>query len=425
MVFPEDGVYGYYIRNRWYIRHYLEPIPDPLHVFWIPCDEPMRFPQDEVQVFLSCLAKRNNMYVVANIGDIQTCPIGDPQCPADGVYQYNTNVACDRHGRFLAKYHKQNRYIEPQFNAPTHPEYKYFDTEFGRFGLIVCNDINFFDPVMELIRDHNITDIAFPTAYPDTLPLFTLLGYASSFAVGHSINLLAANLRVPSDASAHVHGSGMFTPAGAVKYVYDTISNHSILLIADVPVNVKDNSMKLSCDFNPIIFGHPEMKAQVHSEFKSEITKDWYDFVILKGASGTITLCQMGFCCFLHYHRTESPDMYAFGVFSGLHKIYGPLYEQVCLLTKCASHDPHSCGQPVVTANTFFDALHLKANFSSPFIQPQMLLAGPFNKLELPPVGSFHYGPNGLSGSATVKPLIQASLFGRVYRKDCLTCYGG
>ena len=425
MVFPEDGLYGYYIRDRWYIRHYLEPIPDPLHVLWVPCDEPMRFPQDEVQVFLSCLAKRNNMYVVANMGDIQTCPVGDPQCPADGVYQYNTNVAYDRYGRFIAKYHKQNRYIEPQFNAPTHPEYIYFDTEFGRFGLIVCNDISYFDPVVELVRDHNVTDIVYPTAWPDYLPLFTLLGGASSFAVGHSVNLLASNLHLPTNTGGSIHGSGLFTPGGAVDYIYDTVANHSLLVVADVPVNIKANTPKLPCDFNPHIFGHPEMKAQVHSEFKSEISKNWFDFVIIKGKEGTITLCQMGFCCFLHYQRAETPEMYAFGVFNGLHKIYGPIYIQVCILTKCLSHDPLSCGKPVISAGTHFDTFHMKANFSSPFIYPQILLSGPFNKLYLPPVGSFHYGHDGLTAAATVKPLIQASLMGRVYRKDCLTCYGG
>ena len=72
------------------------------------------------------------------MGDIQKCLFGiDPNCPKDGRYQYNTNVVYDRNGLFIAKYHKQNRYYEPQFNAPTHPEYEWFDTPFGRFGLIV------------------------------------------------------------------------------------------------------------------------------------------------------------------------------------------------------------------------------------------------------------------------------------------------
>ena len=421
MVFPEDGLYGYYIRNRWYIRHYLEPIPDPLNVFWIPCNEPMRFPQDEVQVFLSCLAKRNNMYIVANMGDIQACQPGDPQCPTDGFYQYNTNVAYDRDGKLIAKYHKQNRYYEPQFNAPVHPEHSYFDTDFGRFGLIVCNDIMFFDPVIELIRKYNVTDIVFPTAWSDYLPLYTLLGYISSFATGHSVNVLAANIREPTVPTRHFHGSGMFTPAGAVKYIYDTVSQTGHLLIADVLVNIR-TAVNLPCDANPMIFGHPEMTALVDSEFKAALHKDWYDFVIIKGAVGTITVCQLDFCCYLHYERTSMTETYAFGVFSGVHMIFGPIYQQICVLTRCPTDDPQSCGQPVASASTHFAALHMKGSFESPFVQPLMILSGPFNKLELPPIGSFQYGPNGYSSAVTGKPLIHAALICRVYRKDCMTC---
>ena len=421
MVFPEDGLYGYLIRNRLYIRHYMEPIPDPVLVTWVPCDEPMRFPQDEVQVFLSCLAKRNSMYIVANMGDIQACLSGDPHCKSDGVYLYNTNVAYDRQGRFIAKYHKQNRYIEPQFNAPTYPEYAFFDTEFGRFGLIVCNDLMFYDPVLELIRKHNVTDIVFPTAWPDTPPLYTLLGYASSFAVGHSVNLLAASLRV---SGSNLHGSGMFSPGGAIKYVYDKVTAGGILLISDVPVNTRMVA-NLPCDVNPLIFGVPEMAMVVPPEFKSVVLGDWYDFVTLNGLAGTVTICQKGFCCFLQYERANTLETYAFGVFSGLHKPYGPIYQQVCIVTKCATDDTQSCGQPVYSASTHFTALHMKGDFSSPFIQPQIILSGPFSKLELPPIGSFSYNVNGLKSAPTVKPLIHATLLARVYRKDCMTCYAG
>ncbi|WAR08721.1 VNN1-like protein, partial [Mya arenaria] len=147
MVFPEDGIYGYVIKERHVIRWYLEPVPDPKLVDWIPCDEPMRFPQDEVQVYLSCRAKRNNMYVVANMGDIKKCHARvDPNCKPDGFYQFNSNVAYDRHRKFIAK-------------------------------------------------NHVVTDIGFPTAWSITLPYCSAIGYTMSFSVGHQLS--GGNIRYP------------------------------------------------------------------------------------------------------------------------------------------------------------------------------------------------------------------------------------
>lgn len=421
MVFGEDSLYGYHMRYRHVIKHYLEPIPDPTVIMWNPCNEPMRFPQDEIQVELSCMAKRNKMYIVANMGDIQLCEPGDPRCPKEGWYQYNTNVAYDKEGNFIARYHKQNRYLEPQFNSPAHPQHVYFDTKFGRFGLVICNDIIFYDPIVELIREYNVTDIIFPTAWPEALPLYSSIGFVSSFAVGHNVNVLHANIRDPHNRDVFVYGSGLYTPVGPVKYVYDPISPTGILIIGDVPINVKLPE-KIPCDVNPLMFGHPNMKAVALPEFKAEIFKDWYNFVRVKGTEGTVTVCQDGFCCYLNYNKAQSYETYAFGVFSGIQTAYKPMFKQVCILLKCKTKNPLSCGQYVLNAHTHFSHFHIKGSFSSPFIQPQIVLSGPGYQLDLPPIGGFKYDATGLTGSATKKPLIHAALIGRVYRKDCMTC---
>lgn len=44
---------------------------------------------------LSCMARRNNLYLVANMADLQPCPLStDPSssCPPDGHWQFNTDV---------------------------------------------------------------------------------------------------------------------------------------------------------------------------------------------------------------------------------------------------------------------------------------------------------------------------------------------
>lgn len=43
---------------------------------------------------LSCMARRYQLYLVANMGDLQPCPLAaaPSSCPPDGRWQFNTNV---------------------------------------------------------------------------------------------------------------------------------------------------------------------------------------------------------------------------------------------------------------------------------------------------------------------------------------------
>ncbi|KFW97496.1 Vascular non-inflammatory molecule 3, partial [Phalacrocorax carbo] len=104
IVTPEDGIYGWRF-TRETIYPYLEDIPDPA-VNWIPCTDPTRFAPAPVQERLSCMARNNSIYVVANIGDKKPCNSSDPGCPSDGRYQYNTDVVFDPEGKLVARYHK-------------------------------------------------------------------------------------------------------------------------------------------------------------------------------------------------------------------------------------------------------------------------------------------------------------------------------
>ena len=197
IVFPEDGLYGYNFSTRAAIKPFLETIPDPLQVQWSACSDPDRFSSTEVQRELSCMAKNNSIYLVANMGDLQPCDAGtDTNCPPDGNYQYNTAVAFDPNGTLVARYHKRHLFYEGQFNTPE-PKSVYFDTPFGRFGLFVCFDVMFQDPAVIMVTKYNVTNIAFPTAWMDALPLLSAIGFHSSFARGLGVNFLAANLHMP------------------------------------------------------------------------------------------------------------------------------------------------------------------------------------------------------------------------------------
>uniref|UniRef100_A0A3Q0SSP9 Biotinidase n=1 Tax=Amphilophus citrinellus TaxID=61819 RepID=A0A3Q0SSP9_AMPCI len=69
LVFPEDGIHGFNF-TRSTISGYLETIPDPKQESWNPCTEPGRYNNTEVLQRLSCIARRNNIYLVANMPDL-------------------------------------------------------------------------------------------------------------------------------------------------------------------------------------------------------------------------------------------------------------------------------------------------------------------------------------------------------------------
>uniref|UniRef100_A0A2K6CGP4 Vanin 2 n=1 Tax=Macaca nemestrina TaxID=9545 RepID=A0A2K6CGP4_MACNE len=104
IVTPEDALYGWEL-TRETIFPYLEDIPDP-QVNWIPCQDSHRFGHTPVQARLSCLAKINSIYVLANLGDKKPCNSRHSTCPPNGYFQYNTNVVYNPEGKLVARYHK-------------------------------------------------------------------------------------------------------------------------------------------------------------------------------------------------------------------------------------------------------------------------------------------------------------------------------
>ncbi|KAH3874940.1 pantetheinase-like isoform X1 [Dreissena polymorpha] len=234
IVFPEDGIFGMFLRTRELLFPFMEYIPEP-ELSWNPCEHPTMYPETEIQLALSCMARDNNIYLVANIGDKQPCNVlTDPSCPHTGYYQYNTNVAYDTRGTLVAKYHKYNLFYEFQFDKPSKPDISVFSTPFGRFGLFTCFDVLFEHPPIDLICRHNISNIAFPTAWMDAGPFFTSVQFHSAFAVGLGINFLAANIHLPS---WRFHGSGIYTPQGAAGYYYNTRNDSGgQLIVREIPV---------------------------------------------------------------------------------------------------------------------------------------------------------------------------------------------
>uniref|UniRef100_A0AAZ3NZB3 Biotinidase n=1 Tax=Oncorhynchus tshawytscha TaxID=74940 RepID=A0AAZ3NZB3_ONCTS len=249
IVFPEDGIHGFNF-SRLSISGYLETIPDPLTEDWNPCTQPDRHNQTEVLQSLSCMARRHQLYLVANMPDLQPCPLTshphlDPSqtpCPPDGRWQFNTDVVFRSDGSLAARYHKQNLFFEKEFDTPPRLEVVTFDTPFaGRFGVFTCFDILFHDPTVRLLEkvhkvaqcfnmdanefiqslnvclhlSQGIRQMIFPTAWMNLLPLLTAVQIQRAVSLGANVTLLAANLRHDSKAMT---GSGIFTPSTSIYH---------------------------------------------------------------------------------------------------------------------------------------------------------------------------------------------------------------
>ncbi|XP_019480642.1 PREDICTED: pantetheinase isoform X5 [Hipposideros armiger] len=408
IVTPEDGIYGWNF-NRESIYPYLEDIPDP-QVTWIPCNHPNRFGHNPLQERLSCLAKDNSIYIVANIGDKKPCNASDPQCPSDGRYQYNTDVVFDSQGKLVARYHKQNLFLgEGQFNIPKEPEVVTFSTPFGRFGMFTCFDILFHDPAVTLVKDFHVDTILFPTAWMNVLPHLSAIEFHSAWAMGMGVNFLASNLHHPAK---KMTGSGIYAPDSPRAFHYDMKTKEGKLLLAQLASHPHHPVVNWTSYASGI-----EALSTGNQEFKSIVFFDEFTFLELKGVTGNYTVCQNDLCCHLSYKMSEKrlDEVYALGTFDGLHTVEGRYHLQICTLLKCKTMDLHSCGDSVETASTRFEMFSLSGTFGTQYVFPEVLLS----EIQLAP-GEFQVSSDGrlFSLKPLSGPVLTVTLFGRLYEKD-------
>ncbi|XP_027706488.1 vascular non-inflammatory molecule 3-like isoform X2 [Vombatus ursinus] len=414
IVTPEDGIYGWAF-TRETIYPYLEDIPDP-RVNWIPCTEPKRFGRAPVQTRLSCLARENSIYVVANMGDKKKCDANDSKCPLDGRYQYNTDVVFDSEGKLVARYHKYNLFLtEVQFNFPKGPSYVTFDTPFGKFGIFTCFDIMFYDPAVVLVKKFQVDSILFPTAWMNTLPLLSAVPFHSSWARGMRINVLASNLH---NTSMHMTGSGIYAPEAVKVYYYDMETESGQLLLSELK-----SRPRISSNYPAAVHWSAYAKsvkpfASDQPSFPGIVFFDEFTFIELTKDVGNYTVCQKDLCCHLSYKMSEkrTDEVYVLGAFDGLHAVEGEYYLQICTLLKCQTTDLKTCGTPIASAFTKFEALSLSGTFHTRYVFPQLVLSG----TQLASEQHYEVLSDGRleSRSDVPLPVLVTALCGRVYEKD-------
>ncbi|XP_072268560.1 biotinidase isoform X2 [Pyxicephalus adspersus] len=434
IVFPEDGIHGFNY-SRMSIYPYLDLLPSSYSLTWNPCLEPNKFQDTEVLQRLSCMAKEGRMFVVANLGTKVPCEQEDPKCPPDGRYHFNTNVVFSDNGTLIARYFKQNLYFEYGFDIPPHVQHVIFHTPFARFGLFTCFDILFYEPVVTLIEKFKVKHLVYPTAWMNQLPLLSSIQIHRAFATGFNINILAANIH---HTTLGMSGSGIFSPLSS-SYHFDMGSENGQLIIAKVPVDPSEELCQGDEDWGSVLKSetfednviytssqscHSEDRnghcgggaAGEYGSFNAEMMYDNFTFVPLNTSQGTIQVCGGKLCCYVTYQKQNSTkELYALGVFDGLHTVHGQYSLQICALVKCGSLNATTCGQEVTDANGVF-TFKLWGNFSTKYVFPMIVTSGV--NLQLPDWWGWKDNHCYMRKKTMDLGLVTAALYGRYYERD-------
>ncbi|XP_054156863.1 pantetheinase-like [Oppia nitens] len=420
LVFPEDGIIDPPY-NRTILSTVTEKIPDPKTSVYNACENPDTLLP--ITVALSCMAKDNAMYIVADYGDRIDCDVTtDKQCPKDGYHLYNTAVAFDPSGALVAKYHKKHLFIigEPMYNYPS-TEFSYFDTPFGRIGLFICFDSLFGDPGTGLVARYGVKTIAFPTYWFDELPFRTAKQIQEGWAINNRVNFLAANILVPQTGSI---GSGIYSGINGPIIFNDITNKNGQLLIADIPVD-SDNTNALCLTTKPFNKTITFPETRVSDAYKSPVpmSTTGTSLVQLRAQNDTLNVCNKGLCCQLSYSLVNpslNDESYWFIVTnrSADETLLG-MCDEICGLISCTDNTCTTFATKSV--KTIFKSIKLSAQFTTNYTYPSVMT----NELSLVPKQYWSYKSErkiGAEVSLTVTdfphPIITVSLYGRCFDRD-------
>ncbi|CAL1293393.1 unnamed protein product [Larinioides sclopetarius] len=388
IIFPEYGIIPPAKRDK--LKKFLEYIPDPKKSPVNPCEQNDTFSTRPILNTLSCMAKENSIFVVANMGDIQKCD-GDPQCSEDGVFQFNANVVFDRDGTLVLKYHKEHLNFESGMDLAEEQQDSTFKTDFGTFATYNCFDIDF-QRMSEVARSPEVDGIMLTAIYGNRSPMKTTVQFFESWALGNNVTLLVANLQMPGDSAM---GSGIFHGEnGALAYTFNP-DGLSKLVVARVP---KSKSAEISPDYNITVI-YPDYSVnwnmtldlpeecslklfnesnEIYTDYRCTEENITFSFTPLKESSGHIETCQNGLCCSLDYQTKGLNDQFFLGAFSGMYSHYGRYFwcEEDCVLARCDPFGDSPCSTYPTKSSTVFEYVNLSGNFSSEMVYPSVLESG-------------------------------------------------
>ncbi|XP_035205498.1 pantetheinase-like isoform X2 [Stegodyphus dumicola] len=441
IVFNEFGLFPYE-PSREFLRKYMEHVPDPKKVEFNPCVENDK--NRYILHTLSCMARRNKIFVVANAGDIHpcnsVCDISETKscadkCPEDGVLMYNTDVVFNPEGKLVARYHKMHPYFEV-LNVPDEPEYITFDTNFGKFGLIVCFD-SVFEEAFILAKEHGIDTLLFPTYWFDDILPLNAIEFQQSWALANGVNFIAANAQTPGLGTL---GSGIFSKeTGAVVYTYEP-DGESKLLIGNIKIK-KSSKKPVKSSITVITEDGSYLTTETGKHFPEhcyeskvgpakDLYRDYrcfksqtenYTLIKLETSAGKVEACNNEFCCSVKYSANDMQEDFYLAVFNGTNNVknYYHWCEETCMLIRCDPFDGKACAIQPSVSKTVFKSVKMTARFTSPAVYPTVSR----NKFRLACKKEWDYyteksGVTLKFESKSDEPLLKVGLMGRCYQRD-------
>lgn len=379
MVFPEYGVTGFMDApkmTRENVYPFMESLPDCYNGTCKLCCQ-AHIKGQEIQNGVACLARRNKMYITANMIEASPCEIlEDPHCPSDNHYLYNTNIIFNPEGCMIAKYHKTHLVQEEllRLDEPKKSQHIYFDTEYGRFGTAICADGLFSEPIVDLVEKYHIDHLLYPMAWRNNvwLPYFQPIEWQLAMAVRYNISIIAANVHEPYETYT---GSGVYRSQQVMNFTYDPIHPlRSKLIIADLPIITRANRQRHSAsDNDPQHSTRGEHQAPHALDGQVVILNDTYNAKIIKGSQGEAKVCHGKLCCTLNYTRSYTQEMFVIAVFQGNHTYVDTYPLESCIVMKCNGQDLRSCTGHVDSSKTSFSNFELRATFTTEYAFPSVL----------------------------------------------------
>lgn len=440
IVFNEYGTFVYPFTRENFMK-LAEHVPDPKKKKFNPCTE--HAIDRPVLYTVSCLARENKIYTLINLADVQPCEEScdadkihcSTKCPEDGVFFYNTDVVFDREGNIIARYYKMHPYFEI-VNTLEEPNFITFETDFGKFGMIVCFD-SIFEEAVRLVKDYGIDTLLFPTYWFDDIVPFNAVEFQQSWAIANDVNFIAANTHFPGTGSL---GSGIYSKKdGALVYTYEPDGKSKLLVanvrikegsdipdISSITVITRDDVIpkvetgeKFPEECYEKIVGPAKDQYEDYRCFKQKLEN--YTLTKLEKPAGKIEACNNGFCCSLSYSARELQEDFYLAAFNGLSNVRGYFHwwEEVCILTRCDPFEGKPCALLPPRSKTVFDKFKLKGHFKAQAIYPTVSK----NNARLAPKKEWDIERNVDEVILTYKsksdePLLRAGLLGRNYERD-------
>jgi len=406
LVFPEYGLTGSLYTSRAPLSKQLEQIPDnPSGKRILPCNNSSFNSLPSFQK-LSCLALSYKIALVVNTGDKQPCMTRDTQCPPSGFYQYNTNIAFDSDGCYLAKYHKRHLYggEKSLYDTPA-VEMVSFTTKFGvTFGTFTCFDILFHSPAMRLV-EKGVKNFIFPTFWGSEFPALVSTAVQQSWSMLTSTNLIAANIHCQEEycltvADLPATGSGIYMN-GTVLSSYmsgDTFkAGYGVVKTAMVPAQPRSLVANSPGIPKPGYFTDILMKSLEGATYKQLDYNS--SSASVKDPSGNVS-CELHF----KFKTKAAEERYAIGAYYGK-RSYG--MGAFCMLVKCS--ESRGCGEPVQQATSSFEFLQLINSFPGNSTVFPFALGNQFILLD-PQIITFE--TNSLTLNHFDEPILAVSLWG-------------